>query len=172
MTDPYRQLKNAFARYATGVTVVSCAPHGAAPQAITVNSFTSVSLEPTLVLWCLEKSASLYDLFMSSDHYGVSVLAAEQQALSNRYATPGQHEVSRNESETFKTGAPLLKQRLAGFDCRIAARHEAGDHVILIGEVLHYDSREAGPLIYAGRQYLSGPTIRDDTTPLPEEHNS
>ncbi len=161
MTDPFRAQKNAFARYPTGVTVVSCAPEGQPPLAITVNSFTSVSLDPTLVLWCLDKEAGVYDAFMGSPSYGVSILAADQAEASNRFATPGQHDVLEGEAELYATASPLLAGRLAGFDCEVVARHDAGDHVILVGQVMHFDSRPGRPLIYAGRQYLEGPQIEE-----------
>ncbi|MEM9421476.1 MAG: flavin reductase family protein [Pseudomonadota bacterium] len=161
MSDAFRPQKNAFARYPTGVTVVSCLPPGKAPLAITVNSFTSVSLDPTMVLWCIETRSSVFEAFAAADNYAVSILAADQQDLSNRFATPGQHGFAAGEGETYVTGAPLLAGRIAGFDCTIAARHDAGDHVILVGAVQHFDSREGAPLIYAGRQYLEGPAIQD-----------
>ncbi|RFB04695.1 flavin reductase family protein [Parvularcula marina] len=161
MSDPYQPLKNAFARYTTGVTVVSCLPKDGKPVALTVNSFTSVSLEPTLVLWCLDNHTSIKPSFDESASYAVSVLASDQQAVSNRFATPGRHDVTPAESETFATGSPLLKGRLAGFDCEIVARHQAGDHVVLIGQVKHFDSRDGAPLIYSGRTYLTGTLISD-----------
>ncbi len=161
MSDAFRPQKNAFARYPTGVTIVSCLPPHGTPLAITVNSFTSVSLDPTMVLWCLEDRSSVFDEFMAADNYAVSILAADQQDLSNRFATPGQHGFADGEGETFVTGAPLLSGRLAGFDCTISARHQAGDHVILVGAVQHFDSREGAPLIYAGREYLNGPPVTD-----------
>lgn len=161
MSDVFKPLKNAFTRYATGVTVVTCVPPGGEPVGITVNSFTSVSLDPALVLWCLDDGASLFEAFSAAPAYGVSVLSLDQQDLSNRFATPGRHQVSPSEAETFDTGAPLLKGRLAGFDCTVWERHEAGDHLIMIGQVRHFDSRDGQPLIYSGRQYLSGPAIKD-----------
>lgn len=157
--DPYRAQKDAFARYPTGVTVVSCAPQGTPPLAITVNSFTSVSLTPTLVLWCIDKGSSVFDAYERSDNYGVSILAHDQADASNRFATPDRHTFLDGEAEVYETGAPLLKGRLAGFDCTVEARHEAGDHVILVGRVQHFDSRAGKPLIYAGRQYLDGPAF-------------
>ncbi|WOI52378.1 flavin reductase family protein [Parvularcula sp. LCG005] len=159
MSDPYRGHKNAFSRYTTGVTVVSCLPDGHEPLGITVNSFTSVSLEPTLVLWCLDRRSSVFGHFMSADNYAVSILNAAQQPLSIRFATPGRHNFLPDETESFATGAPLLKDRLAGFDCRIWDRKDAGDHVILIGEVVHHDYSDDEPLIYSGRQYLQGRPI-------------
>jgi flavin reductase (DIM6/NTAB) family NADH-FMN oxidoreductase RutF len=161
MTDPYRPHKNAFARYPTGVTVVSCAPQGREPLAITVNSFTSVSLEPTLVLWCIDRPSSVFSDYFEAGHYGVSILAADQADLSTRFATPGNHHFEPGEGEVFVTGAPLLPGRLAGFDCEVDARHDAGDHVILVGRVVHFDMKAGRPLIYAGRHYLEGPEIID-----------
>ena len=158
-TDPYRAHKDAFARYPTGVTVVSCAPPGRTPLAITVNSFTSVSLTPTLVLWCIDKGSSVFDAYERADNYAVSILAHDQAEASNRFATPGRHDFLDGEAEAFVTGAPLLRGRLAGFDCAVEARHDAGDHVILVGRVAHFDSRAGKPLIYAGRQYLEGPAF-------------
>lgn len=161
MSDPYKPLKNAFARYPTGVTVVSCLPKDGKPVALTVNSFTSVSLDPALVLWCLDHRTSIRPAFEESAGYAVSILAADQQALSDRFATPGQHDFAPGEGEAYVTGCPLLKGRLAGFDCEIVARHQAGDHLVLVGEVKHFDSRDGAPLIYSGRTYLTGPLITD-----------
>lgn len=159
--DPYRPLKNAFARFPTGVTIVSCLDEAKKAIGITVNSFSSVSLEPSMVSWCIDDHSSVAAHFLAADHYAVSILAADQEAFSNRFATPGQHDFFEGEGEEYKTGAPLLKGRIAGFDCRVADRVKVGDHTILIGEVVHFDSRAGRPLVYAGRQYLSGPDIVD-----------
>ena len=161
MSDPHKPLKDAFARYATGVTVVSCLPENGEPVGLTVNSFTSVSLDPPLVLWCLEGRSSLSEAFVQSKSYAVSILASDQQAFSNRFATPGHHGFKPEEAETYVTGCPLLKGRVAGFDCDIVERISAGDHTILIGQVRHFDCCEGAPLIYAGRQYLQGQVIPD-----------
>ena len=157
MTDPFRPLKDAFGRFATGVTVVSCLNDEGAPVAITVNSFTSVSLKPALVLWCIEKNASVFDAFMAADSYAVSILKYDGQVLSERFAHYQPKPISPEESEIWISGAPLLKQRLAGFDCKIVDRHRSGDHVILVGEVLKYDSKAGAPLLYFASNYAEGP---------------
>ncbi|NNU17183.1 flavin reductase family protein [Parvularcula sp. ZS-1/3] len=161
MSDPFRPLKNAFARYTTGITVVSCLDAERKAIGITVNSFNSVSLEPALVSWCLDDHTSVAKAFLQADHYAVSILAADQEEMSNRFATPGQHAFKEGEGEVFQTGAPLLKGRIAGFDCRLADRLKVGDHTILIGEIVHYDSFDAEPLVYCGRNYIKGPKISD-----------
>ena len=154
--DKYRPLKDAFGRFATGIGIATCLGPDGEPVAITINSFTSVSLEPSLVLWCIEKRASSYPAFMGADHYAVSVLHAGQQAVSDRFASFDPTALAENELEVWTSGAPILKDRLAGYDCRISARHKAGDHVIMIGEVLRFDSRPGEPLVYFASNYHPG----------------
>ncbi|MEO0398883.1 MAG: flavin reductase family protein [Pseudomonadota bacterium] len=158
--DPHRALKTAFGRYATGVTVVSCLGADGAPTAITVNSFASVSLSPPLVLWSIEKSASTFDRFMASPSYAVSVLRSDQQDVSQRFAQHGGRGLDASEFETWETGCPVLKERMAGFDCKIIDRHVAGDHVVLIAEVLRFDLQQGAPLLYFDSAYAVGPKTR------------
>lgn len=156
MTDKYRPLKNAFGRFATGIAVAACRGEGGAITALTINSFTSVSLEPPLVLWCLENRASSYSAFMAAESYAVSILGAGQQQTSQRFAHFIPNGPREDEFERWTTGAPVLKDRLAGFDCKVVARHEAGDHMILVGEVVRFDSAEGAPLIYYASSYFPG----------------
>ena len=160
MTLDVTDLKNAFSRYATGVTIVSCIPPGGSkPIGITVNSFTSVSLEPPLVLWCIDRHSGVFEAFASAPDYAVTILRSDQAHISGRFATPGNHDFVTGETETFSTGAPVLKERLAAFDCRVEARHDAGDHVILVGRIVACDYCPGEPLMYVARHYLSGPSI-------------
>ncbi|MEE9329401.1 MAG: flavin reductase family protein [Parvularculaceae bacterium] len=164
MADAFRALKRAFSRYGTGVTIVSCQPPKKGkvegkPIAITVNSFTSVSLEPPLVLWCIEKRSGVFDAYMDADNYAVTVLRQDQQEVSARFARQDNHDFEKGEFETWITGAPILKQRMAAFDCKVIDRIEAGDHVILLGHVLKYDHRDGEPLLYVGGSYVDGPEI-------------
>lgn len=155
MSDKFRPLKNAFGRFATGVSIASCPLDGGGHAAITVNSFTSVALDPPLVLWCLETRASSFTSFMAADCYGISVLNAGQQTYSERFARQSPTPLAADEMEIWETGSPILKDRLAAFDCRIHARHKAGDHVILVGEVLRFDSAAGNPLVYFASNYHS-----------------
>lgn len=155
--DPFRPLKNAFGRFATGVAVAACANSRGGFTAITVNSFTSVSLDPALVLWCLEKSASSFDDFAAATSYSISILNDAQQAVSERFAQHAPAPLDPGEYEIWKSGAPILAVRLAGFDCEIVDRHRSGDHVILVGKVLQFDSRAGAPLLYFASDYGRGP---------------
>lgn len=160
MTFTVNDLKNTFTRYTTGVTIVSCIPSGSdKPIGITVNSFTSVSLDPPLVLWCIDRHSGVFEAFAGAQDYAVSVLRDDQAAISTRFATPGNHDFLEGETETMVTGAPVLKQRLAAIDCRVEARHDAGDHVILVGRIVDCDYRTGKPLMYVARSYLTGPEI-------------
>jgi len=157
MNDPYRPLKDAFGRFPTGVAVVSCVNPRGGFTTITVNSFTSVSLEPPLVLWCLEIKASSYEDFAASKAYAVSILRADQQNVSERFAAHAPRPLASDEFVVWKTGAPILRDRLAGFDCVIADRHKSGDHVILVGRVVEFDSKAGAPLTYFASRYGKGP---------------
>ncbi|MEM8935390.1 MAG: flavin reductase family protein [Pseudomonadota bacterium] len=155
MTDVYRPLKDAFGRYATGVAIAACKAGDDEYVAITINSFTSVSLNPPLVLWCVERNASTFPAFMAADHYSVSILRADQKDASQRFASYQPKTLTGAEIEIWETGAPILKDRLAGFDCTIHERHQAGDHVILIGRVIQFDSIDGAPLVYYASGYRS-----------------
>lgn len=157
MTDPYRLLKNAFGRFATGVAIVSCVNLKGGHTSITVNSFTSVSLEPPLVLWCLENKASAHADFAAAQSYAVSILRSDQQSVSERFAQHAPPPLAPEELEIWKTGAPVLRKRLAGFDCEIVDRHKSGDHVIFVGKVVQFDSSPGAPLTYFASRYGKGP---------------
>ncbi len=156
MTDQFRALKDAFGRYATGVAVASCLDTAGEPVAITINSFSSVSLEPALVLWCLEYRASNFPIFMGATSYAISVLRSDGQSISERFATHTSAPLTEDEVEHWETGSPILRARLAAFDCKVVARHKAGDHCILVGEVCRFDSFKGDPLLYFSSKYSKG----------------
>lgn len=157
MTDPFRPLKKAFGRFATGVALAGCEGVDGAPLLITINSFTSVSLQPPLVLWCLERKASSFPAFMAAPGYSISVLHEGQADVSERFAHHSTRPLEPEDYEVWETGAPIFADRLAGFDCRIIDRHFAGDHVILIAEVVKFDARPGAPLLYFASHYAKGP---------------
>lgn len=157
MTDPFRPLKDAFGRFSTGVAIAACANDRGGYTAITINSFTSVSLSPALVLWCIENKASTFADFSASPSYAISVLSSAQQSVSERFASHAPRPLSAEECEIWRTGAPILKARLAGFDCQVVDRHRSGDHVIMVGRVAAFDSRPGAPLTYYASRYGKGP---------------
>ena len=148
MKQTHRELRDAFGCYATGVAVVTCAPKGAPAVGMTINSFTSVSLEPPLILWCLDKSAFRFPTFSEADNYAVNVLSADQRAVSQAFAST-KARIADHETLLWETGAPILKDCLASFDCRVFDRRSAGDHLVMIGEVVRFEAAKTGqPLVY------------------------
>lgn len=143
-----RALRDAFGLFATGVTIVTaCGPEGCA--AITANSFSSVSMDPPLVLWSPARSSSRFDLFAGAEHYAIHVLAAEQQELAWTVAKNGAALIG-TPLEPNAEGVPVLEHCLARFDCRRHAVHEAGDHAIVVGEVLRATMQQGDPLAFFG----------------------
>lgn len=146
-----RAYRDALGRFVTGVTVVT-AQTARGPMGITVNSFASVSLDPPLVLWCPAKASSRCAAFSAATHYTIHVLGREQLDLSRRFAS-GEAGFAGLPAATSPEGAPLLPDPLARFDCRKLAQHDAGDHLVLIGEVLRAGYREGAPLVFSGGDY-------------------
>ncbi|MFT3726859.1 MAG: flavin reductase family protein [Terricaulis sp.] len=130
-----QSFRRAMGAFATGVTIVSAAGAGGRLSGITVNSLTSVSLKPPLLLWCLGDQSERYPVFSAADVWGVTVLGAGDEALALRMSRAETESIGAEESETL-AGAPILKAGIAHFGCRTHERRQAGDHLIIIGEVL------------------------------------
>lgn len=160
MTKPHAELRRALGSFATGVTVVTARDPGtegidAHDVGLTVNSFSSVSLEPPLVQWCIARRAATFPAFERASHYAVHVLDAEQRAMSQRFAT---HGIDRFEGLDIQRGPgdlPLLAGCVTRFVCRIVERYAGGDHVILLAEVEGFETCDATPLLYLRGAYRS-----------------
>lgn len=148
-----RSFRDALGCFATGVVVVTTHPAGYKPIGLTVNSFASVSLEPPLVLWSLDRDSDTQGPFLASDHFAVNVLRADQEALSTRLSTRADHDLHDDEYVTWETGAPILTNTLAQFDCEVVDKLDGGDHVIFLGRVLRIASGEGEPLVFSRGQY-------------------
>jgi len=154
--DPH-DYRHAMARYATGVSVVATSRDGVR-YGMTVNSLASVSLDPTLILFCCERDSSLHDPLMDAGVWGVSVLSAAQQPVAAWFATRGIPGVDQFNDQDVRagalTGAPLLNDALAWFECRTWATYDGGDHTIVVGEVVNLGCGDDPPgLLYFRSQY-------------------
>jgi len=147
-----RALRDALGRWATGVTIVT-APDGDGFVGMTVNSFTSVSLDPPLVLWCIGLDAWSLDAFTEAEHFAVNVLAADQIELSNRFARRGEDKFADLDVEIGLGGTALLPGCVARLQCRNVDRHDAGDHAIVIGEVVAIEHADRQPLLFHAGRY-------------------
>lgn len=148
-----RSLRNAFGSFATGVTIVTTRGPDGADAGLTANSFSSVSLKPPMVLWSLSKTSSSIGAFHDAAHFAVHVLSADQEALSARFATKGTDRFAGTPVDRGPDGVPMLRDCAARFVCRTAHRHEGGDHVIFVGEVLELQHSERSPLVFHGGRY-------------------
>ncbi len=153
MTDS-KKFRDALGEFATGVCIATTAPAGGEPIGMTINSFSSVSLDPPLVMWSIHNSSDCLLKFEQSENFSISVLSAEQEALSNRYAKPGDHLLLPEHFISSAVSAPTVKECLASFECRVWARYPGGDHTIMVGEVLQFDaSHGQSPLLFHGGGY-------------------
>ena len=148
-----RDLRRAFAAFATGVTVITTRDEDGLRVGVTANSFTSLSLDPPLVLWCLQSDAPSKVAFGACTHFGVNVLAATQHNLSRQFATPAEDKFAGVETHDGAAGIPLLDGALAHFICRNVRQLDAGDHVIVIGEVEHFKTFAGEPLVFHAGAY-------------------
>jgi flavin reductase (DIM6/NTAB) family NADH-FMN oxidoreductase RutF len=150
-TSAFRQALGCFP---TGVAVVTTAVAGRDPIGITVNSFTSVSLDPPMVLWCIDRKSDRFEPFTHAKGYTISLLGTVHEEVSARLAKPGAHSLAGVELLDTKLGAPALADALAFFECESEAVHQSGDHAILVGRVLRFARREAGaPLVFFQGRY-------------------
>ncbi len=145
-----REFRTTLGRFATGITVVTIRL-GEEVHGITVNAFTSVSLEPPLVLVSIDRKARANALLRQSGRYGVSILGHDQHRHSNHFAGRVQLEDQIDLVEV--EGMPLVKGALAHLICRVLQTVEAGDHSLFIGEVEHLAHREGKPLLYYAGRY-------------------
>jgi len=146
-----RVLRDAFGRFATGVTVVSCTSE-AGPVTITANSFSSISMDPPLVMWAAGRSSRRYPAFANAKHFAIHILAADQQELCNTFSTDG-FALQNIDHVTNVEGVPLISGCLACFECKLSAIHEAGDHSIIVGEVLRAQQRQGDALAFFGGKF-------------------
>ena len=145
--------RQALGRFATGICLVTVDDSKLGPLATTVNSFSSVSLDPPLVLWSIQNSSDHLAVYTECQHFGISLLNSEQGTVSSQYAQRGGHGAQAKHFTTGPQGEPKLIDALAHFTCAAFAVHPGGDHHIIVGEVLQFESVEADPLIFYSGGY-------------------
>lgn len=143
MSEPdHDRFRAVMSRFATGVTVMTSVADGV-PHGMTANAVASVSLDPLLVLVCVERDTAMADVVASSRVFALSFLTHAQIDLSERFADParpeGEEQFAGLDTQTAATGAPILDKNLAYVDCRVWAIHDGGDHLIVVGEVVALD---------------------------------
>ena len=150
-----KSLRNAFGSFMTGVTVVTTMEPNGAPRGFTANSFTSVSLDPPLLLICIAKTASSCAVFSRTPGFVVNILAEDQKDVSGIFASKRPDKFAEVSWTTSANGQPVIDGSLSWFDCARREVIEAGDHIILLGAIRDFDTRDANPLGYARGGYVT-----------------
>jgi flavin reductase (DIM6/NTAB) family NADH-FMN oxidoreductase RutF len=151
--------RRVMGHYPTGVTVVAARDEHGEPYGLTVNSFTSVSLDPPLVLVCIDHAAKSHDPLLAADTFSVSVLAAHQKDIAARFAsTPSAERFLDLAWESSPTGDPVLEGAAAWVGCSLWESHDAGDHTILVGRVESMGDRDVAALVFHRSRYGTAST--------------
>lgn len=149
-----KDFRRALSQFPTGVTVITATDAEGNPVGVTASSFNSVSMEPTLVLWSIDKGANSLETFEKAEHFAVNVLASDQVSTSNNFASRGQDKFANAQYSLGLGNAPILDHYAAQFECKTWAVYEGGDHMILVGEVIKYRSNDsAEPLVFSRGSY-------------------
>ncbi len=164
MIDP-ALFRRALGQFASGVTVVTTRDAQGRPLGLTVSSFCSVSLDPPLVLVCVDKRSETHDGFEASRVFAVSVLAEGQEELARRFAFGGPAKFADAALATGRAGVVLVPGALAHLECHVVSAHEAGDHTIYVGELAALSVSPGRPLLYHASGYRR---VDADENPLPE----
>ena len=145
--------RKSCARFATGIAVATVIGGDEQPYGVTVNSFTSVSCAPPLVLICVDYRCSILPQFRASSHYGINVLSEDQRSLSVRFAQRQPDRFEGLEWRRGETGVPILGGCLSIMECSVSQVVEADDHAIFIGEVERTEFQDGKPLLYYASSY-------------------
>ncbi|MBO21617.1 MAG: nitrilotriacetate monooxygenase [Rhodospirillaceae bacterium] len=158
-----REFRNALGNFATGVTIVTAKGETGEMVGVTASSFNSVSLEPPLILWSLDRTSASLQTIEAASHFCVHILSDAQADECMAFAKSGGDKFSELDCGEGLGGAPLLDGCLARFECRNMVHHDGGDHVIIVGEVERFQACDGDPLLFF-RGKLSGIAPVDDAT--------
>lgn len=157
MTQPAtdtRPLRNALGRFATGIAIVTAIDPDGHPIGLTVNSFSAVSLQPALVLWCLDNGSHNLEAFRKASHHAINILSVGQQDLSNRFATWPADRFVGLPWQAGAGGAPVFPECCATFEVHNETAQLAGDHTIFVGRIERFaESPDLAPLLFHAGQY-------------------
>ena len=154
MTIDIREFRNALGTFATGINVITTTASDGTLLGMTVNSFTSVSLNPPLILVCLDKKSAMTESFVTGKGFGVNILRESQQSVSNEFAGKSEDRFAKHAHSTSEQGNPVLDGILSFLDCQNEDVYEGGDHLILVGRVMSFSYQsDAAPLLYFNGAY-------------------
>jgi flavin reductase (DIM6/NTAB) family NADH-FMN oxidoreductase RutF len=153
--DEIKKFRQCLGKFATGVTVVSCRDQDGKPCGITANSFSSVSLEPPLVLWNIAKESKSLRAYLEAEHFAINVLSNRQRSLASHFATSENGLFDNISYRESPQNVPVLSDTLAHLECRTHDIHDCGDHHIIIGDVINFELSDNEPLIFYSGNYTA-----------------
>ncbi len=148
-----RPLRQALGRFTTGVTIITCLDAQGRAVGLTANSFTSLSLDPALVLWSLRRSSPTLVAFSAATHFAVNVLGEAQVDVSRHFASNTADRFAQGQWSSGLEGLPVLAGCAALFECASVSQQDAGDHVLFIGRVLNFVESPVAPLLFQAGHY-------------------
>lgn len=151
--DTSLALRRAFGKFATGVAVVTTSAADGSPCGLTINSFSSVSLDPPLVLWSLTNKSPNLETFRNASHFAINILASDQREICNQFASRNKE---RFEGIDWFLGVhklPVIRGTIATFECRRTQMVDAGDHVVFFGEVEESEQTDLEPLVFFAGEF-------------------
>lgn len=153
MDDKSLALRRAFGKFATGVAIATTIDRDDNPIGLTINSFSSVSLDPPLVLWSLVTRSPNLDVFRNSSHFAINILSRDQQDISNTFARPTEDRFAGLDWHRGLADLPVIQGTIATFECRRTMTIEAGDHVVFFGAVEECEQSDLDPLLFFSGKY-------------------
>jgi len=153
--DDMKKFRQCLGKFATGVTIVTCADDEGRPYGITANSFSSVSLEPRLILWNIAKVSNSLQAFLDAEYFAINILASDQRHLSSHFAKSDHTLFDAVEINRSQENVPLIPGTLACLECRTHQIHDCGDHYIIVGAVLRFASSKRKPLLFFRGKYVA-----------------
>ncbi|HEY3918183.1 MAG TPA: flavin reductase family protein [Stellaceae bacterium] len=169
MSFTVREFRDALGLFPTGVAIVTTVDAQGQPAGITVNSFTSVSLDPPLILVSVARTSRNFDLFNVVNHFAVNLLREEQRQISTAFASPTADRFGSVRHRPGHGNVPLIEAHLVAFECEAYARHDGGDHVLLLGKVLRLSitpDLPPKPLLYFRGQYRELSELHAELAPF------
>ncbi|NVK20506.1 MAG: flavin reductase family protein [Methylocystaceae bacterium] len=151
--DP-KDFRFALGQFPTGVTIVTTRTKDGEPIGVTASSFNTVSMDPPLILWSVDKKAFSAETFSENEYFVVNVLADSQVATSNRFASRGEDKFKNIAYENGLGDSPVIEGSIAHFECKNWSVYEGGDHFIIVGEVQKYQyNKNQSPLLFSQGKY-------------------
>lgn len=148
-----KAFRRSLGKFATGVTVVTCSDSDGNPCGITANSFSSVSLDPPLILWNIAKVSNSLEAYLDAQHFAINILSADQRAVSAHFAQSDHTLFDDIDFDLSASNVPLLPGTIGKLECRTHEIHDCGDHYIIVGEVEGFATSDGDPLLFFSGDY-------------------